>query len=171
MEVLFENCYTRTPAIHKEIYRRYLITSPLQIVTNILAVLVLLLFSALNILRMILGEPFRFGGYIFVALLFLVREAMYIFTYKTAIKRDYEMNQGQPLECKTVITESGMQFITSGSEITVELSAIKKVIKTRNLILLHTKANLVYALIDNGFTVGSKDEFIQFLKNKGFKIK
>ena len=41
---------------------------------------------------------------------------------------------------------------------------------TKNLILLHSKAKLIYIFRKDTFTKGTKNDFIAFLKDKGVKI-
>jgi hypothetical protein len=48
---------------------------------------------------------------------------------------------------------------------------IKGAVQTKNLILLRTKANMIWIFRKDSFSVGSKEEFISFLKNKGIKVK
>ena len=43
--------------------------------------------------------------------------------------------------------------------------------QTKNLILLKSRANLIYILRKDTFTKGTKDDFIAFLRSKGIKVK
>lgn len=43
--------------------------------------------------------------------------------------------------------------------------------KTKNLILLQSKASLIYIFRKDTFTKGTTDDFVIFLRSKGIKIK
>lgn len=48
---------------------------------------------------------------------------------------------------------------------------IVKAVQTENLILLRSKANLIYIFRKDTFIKGTHEEFIMFLRGKGIKIK
>ena len=67
------------------------------------------------------------------------------------------------------INEKG-NFTIGGAD-TVEFNKIKNAIQTKNYILLRSKANLIYIFCKDTFTVGTKEEFVSFLRAKGIKVK
>ena len=82
---------------------------------------------------------------------------------------------GGEVTVRTEVTDTYMQQIidnsTSGAVNKMELSSIKKVVQTKNLILVFTKARLVWILRKDTFGDRSKEEFLAFLRGKGLKIK
>lgn len=54
--------------------------------------------------------------------------------------------------------------ITDHSENRVSLSDVKKVVETKNLIVLFTKGNMTVTLDKNGFLSGNADECMDYLK-------
>lgn len=87
------------------------------------------------------------------------------------LKRHKEL-YGEDLEVVSEITNDSIkQIYSNGAQNQIFYDTIKKVCLTKNYILLHSKANLLYTLSKNGFSVGNEVEFLKFLKNKGIKVK
>lgn len=168
MEVLFENHHIRDKAMIKELYRRNYFTSPLFILTDILACI----FIFIDVARIILTQSILLAGIIFPIFVFAYQIISYLLTCRVAVKRDLECNKGEYPECNLIVTDSYIQLNTSGGAVSqIEFSTIKQVMQTKHLILLRTKANLVYIFTKDGFTVGTLEGFTSFLKNKGVRIK
>ena len=70
-----------------------------------------------------------------------------------------------------LVTEDGIESYNTGNENKMQISydKIKKVIKTKHYYLLKSKAKLCWAFKKDGFTTGNPEEFLSFLRNKGFK--
>ena len=92
-------------------------------------------------------------------------------TVKTTLKRDIELF-GKPLSgvtkvtCDSIITEAEFAGNTETG-----LDKIKCAHQTKNLILVRTKARLIFIFRKDGFSIGTKEDFVAFLKNKGIKVR
>ena len=73
---------------------------------------------------------------------------------------------------ETIVTNEYIQNTAStGAVNKLEYNKIRNSVQTKNLILLRSKANLIYIFRKDTFTKGDKESFIRFLNNKGVKIK
>ncbi|MBR3987922.1 MAG: YcxB family protein [Clostridia bacterium] len=94
---------------------------------------------------------------------------IYFKNLNVTLKRDIEINK-KPIEVEVRVTnESIVQTQSTGSEFTLDFSDIKKIVKTKKFIYLWSKSNMLYSIKKEGFIVGSADDFLAFLKAKGFK--
>ena len=166
MDVLFRNTHTRTKELTKEMYRYFYFQQKSSIV---IYVLLSVCFLA-NAVSGILGYTYSLAVLAGVPLLILFRIFLYTCQVNTMRKRDQEMSE-QDIEVETVVTDEYVQSTALGGHSKIGLDKIKRATRTKNLILLHTKANLIYIFRKDSFTVGNYDEFIAFLKNKGIKVK
>ncbi|MBR2715543.1 MAG: YcxB family protein [Ruminococcus sp.] len=79
---------------------------------------------------------------------------------------------GGPATIKSFVTEDSVRALApSGGTNEVAYNNVRRAIQTENLIFLQTKANLLYVFLKDGFTLGTAEEFIAFLKSKGIKVK
>ena len=78
---------------------------------------------------------------------------------------------GQILIKTTVTDECVCITAPDGASGKLEYCNVNKAIQTKNLIILETKAKLFYVFAKDGFTKGSKEDFVAFLQSKGIKIK
>ena len=167
MEILFENSYTRNKQLAKEIYCYIYFTRK-----SIAIPFALLLISFIsNILFGVLYNSFSMVVLIIVPLFFLFQFYLYFHHVNAMIKRDIEVH-GKGISVETIVTDEFIQNTAStGAVNKLEYDKIKKVIQTKNLILIWSKANLIYIFRKDAFTKGTEAEFIMFLKDKGVKIK
>ena len=147
MNILFENSYIRNKDLAKEMYgyiffrRNYLFV----------AYIVLLISFIINLILLITTRSTNWFVFIFVPFFLLLRIFTYFQSIKLMVKRDNEVNGG------------GVNKL--------EYNKFKKCNQTKNLILLQSDAKLIYVFRKDGFSVGSCDEFFDFLRNKGIKVK
>ena len=171
MENLFENKYIRTKEYYGEFYLYFHFKRPKLIVVNILFLLgfiagLLFAFSAHSV------SPQSYITLIVVPVLMWI---LMIFRYtkgkKISCERELELNNGQPGESNFMVTEDGIDVydIASESKNHINFSQIKKIIKTRNFYILLTKAKLGCVFKKDSFVKGTPDEFLAFLRAKGFK--
>jgi len=86
------------------------------------------------------------------------------------IKRNREAGEEDRPVC-TIVTDEYIQVnAPNGAKAEVQYSNIRRVTRTKNLILLHSRANLMYIFRNDAFCCGGKDEFVAFLREKGIKI-
>ena len=145
--------------------------------------------SGENKVNPFLGNPFRFdqkpdafalaarksknkwGVFIFVPLFLLFQLYCYFRQVNTMVKRDSEVH-GKEISVETIVTNEYIQNTAStGAVNKLEYDKIRSAVKTKNLILLRSKANLIYIFRKDTFSKGTKDEFIAFLASKGIKVK
>ena len=172
MESIFENEYERTEKIVKECYKTAYFKRPFFLVMNIILVI-----SALTSLFCSFWEQediiYPVFIVIWVCVVFCMEAFVYFRNIKLMIQRDSEQCKGKKPIVRTTVYESELRLenISSGGVSEFEFCSIKKGISTKNLIALITKAKLVMIFSKNGFTKGTAEEFISFLKAKGIKIK
>ena len=167
MEILFENSYVRNKLLAKEIYTHYYFQRKWLVVCY-----ALLLLSFLgNILISIFEKTFNWGVFIFVPLFFLFQLFCYFQQVNTMVKRDSEVH-GKEISVETIVTNEYIQNTAStGAVNKLEYDKIRNVVQTKNLILLRSKANLIYIFRKDTFTKGNNEDFAHFLRSKGIKIK
>lgn len=167
MEILFKNSYTRNKELAKEIYRFYYFKRKWLIVCYIFFAVS---FFA-NIISAVFYQSYNVGVLVFVPLFVAFQFYCYFHQVNTMIKRDNEVH-GKEIEVETIVTTSFIQNTAStGSVNQIEYDKIKNAIQTKNLILLRSKANLIYIFNKDTFDVGTKEEFVSFLMSKGIKVK
>jgi hypothetical protein len=166
MNILFKNNYTRTKGLAKEIYQHFYFKRPLYIVFDILFGLSFIA----NAVSLILGQYSNNNVFIIVPLFVGFQFYLYFKSVNAMVKRDSEVNSDNLIHVDTIVTDEFIRNTAStGSVNEIPYFKIKKVIKTKNLILLWSKANLIYIFHKDTFTKGSTIEFIELLRDKGFK--
>lgn len=166
MEILFENYYVRNRFLIKEIYTYSYFKNPILLILNLFIVLFTLIILYLCILK----STFSFALLI-APIYFLFVFIKYKSYVNNTIKRDNEVNGGKNIEVNTIVTDEYIQNTAStGSVYKVPYDNIRNCKQTKNLILLYSKANLIYIFRKDTFSKGSANEFIEFLKNKGINV-
>lgn len=165
MEILFENKYTRDKEWAKDVYSYIYFRRPIIIV-----------FDVLFALYFIVGIYLIFTSSVYWSYIFtpLVWYALTIFLYwrnvNTVIKRDLELH-GKAIEVIVTVTDDIIkQSQSTGSEYQLNYNDIKRVIKTKKYICLWSKTNMLYSFKKDSFSIGSAEDFLFFLKNKGIKV-
>jgi len=167
MEIFFENSYVRNKELAKEIYRYYYFQRKWLVVCYAL----LLLSFLSNIFISIFEKTYNWGVFIFVPLFLFFQLYCYFRQVNTMVKRDSEVH-GKEISVETIVTNEYIQNIAStGAVNKLEYDKIRNSVQTKNLILLRSKANLIYIFRKDTFTKGDKESFIRFLNDKGVKIK
>lgn len=156
MEILFENRFVPTVEIIREVYRKTRLCSP--------RALVLYAVCAYFLIRTIWA--LCFGGNLLPILPLLAVFALgkHFWDYHRAVKEAME----HPTEQRIVVTEQGIAM--DGYPSVITCSQIRKVSRTKNLILLHTRGKQVISLPCRSFTIGAMEDFLLFMILNGFKI-
>ena len=167
MEILFKNTIVRNKEMAKEIYRFYYFKRKILVLCYVLLAISFLA----NLASAIMNQPYSIVVFVIVPLFVALQFFCYFSQVNAVIKRDLEAH-GKEIEVETVVTQDYIEYTTStGSVSRVEYDKFKTAIITKNLILLHSKANMIYMFRKDAFEIGTKEEFISFLKSKGIKIK
>ena len=129
-----------------------------------------ILLRFLNIYLLILKEDRASHIYtIFVGVLIILCGVLGCHKYvKTWYAREVEprATNGTTTYTIEVYEDKLVHCSTLGTRQDLELSRIKKVVKTKSYILLQSNANLLYVFDKNGFTKGTLEEFLDFLRKK-----
>ncbi len=168
MEVIFENSYVRNKKFAKHLYRYFYFYRPIRIFIFIF----LLLMTPWYVHEIIVwGWQGIYSAFCLYLILVLLQIPLYFHQVNSMLKRDKEVHGCEPT-ITTIVLEEYIEFsVTSGATNQLQYDMIKKCRETKHLILLRTKAKLVYALPKCAFTKGSADEFKVFIRNKGIKIR
>ena len=173
MNILFENQYARTKDFHREIFLYSFFKRPSRVVLHVLLASIFIL----SILSLLFPGVFPFGNtaviylpfwVVVVAVMMIVR---YVKTVEISRKRDLEINNGEPVEIKMILTDDGIESFRADSESKIHISYqnIKKIITIRNYYILLTEAKYYIAFKKDGFVTGTPDEFVSFIKSKVIK--
>jgi hypothetical protein len=161
MEILFENTHVRTEDFVKEIFQYVLFKRKPLIVSGLLFLLTLILNAYV-------------GNWMLIIILCIFLALFFAFAYsknvKLTIRRDEEISPN-PITVNTVVTDGYIQPAFSvGSVYKIYFRDIKQAAQTKNYILLTTKAMQILAFRKAGFSKGTPEEFIAFLRTKGYKL-
>ena len=109
-----------------------------------------------------------FGIYLFVLRVIRVKKSI-----KISLERDKESNHGNFVSVQNLVTENSIvvksSLNESGTE--YEISCVDKAYRSKNYIYLITKAKLVMVFDINNFSKGTPEELVEFVRQKGIKIK
>lgn len=168
MEILFKNTYTRDREWAKDIYGYLNFRRPLHIVFCVFFGV----FIAYNLFSFFMyGDTVCLAYLIIPAFWFTFVIALYFKNIKITLQRDFEIH-GKLIEISVVVTDEIItQKQSTGSELYLNFSDIKKVVVTKKYVYLWSKANLIYSFKKDGFVVGNATDFLTFLKSKGIKAR
>lgn len=167
MEALFENKFTRNKAMLKEIYGYIYFRRKFSVICIALIILSAIFYTVLSVSN----GTFEWLYPAFIVFFLLFRVFYYFRQINAVEKRDAEV-YGKEISVEVSVTEEYIQNTAStGAVNKLEYGKVKRVYQTKNFILFHSKANLLYIFSKDGFTKGTKEEFIEFIKSKGIKIK
>ncbi len=171
MEPKFECKYTRTEKIMQEFFGYSLFLKTSSMIINIL----LALFFIWGIIQLIVSplpfnEKITFIAAIVVSAFALLFKIFVCFhNAKKFIRRDMEVNNCVMKDIDLKVYDDQICQATQSSNVDLDFNKIKKVIQTKNLILLMTYTELCLVFEKNSFTIGTSDEFLEFIRSKGFK--
>ena len=165
MEPKFENKHSIDKPFLKELYFYQFFLSPAALILTGVLLLALILLVAD-------GGAFRIFGPIYILLFIGSRVYRYFRTVKNYEKRYLEVGEGKEVENTTLVYEDYLHLSTSnGGNNKLPLDRIKNSFSTKNYYFLRSESKLCYAFKKDGFTKGSLEEMIAFLKGKGLKVK
>ena len=168
MEPLFENRHIRNKAMFQEFGRYSMLHNPATIIFSICTVALL----HLTVSDWFANETLSINYLFYICILWGSFIFVYYRSVDLSVKRELELNHGQPMEQHFFVNEDGFTAQgPSGGTTEVSFDTIKKVRQTKHLILLCTKTKLFWAFPKQTFTKGTPEEFLAFLKAKGFRVK
>ncbi len=174
METLFENKYTKDKTSVREYLNYFYWKKPILLMLNILFAL-LFVFTIVSIF---LPAIFPYNNdlkalYIVLPLfIWTVNITRYFKALKLSVMRDREINNGNPIDMHYIVSDDKVEVHCESIETknSVSIFQVKKVVKTKNFIILVTEAKLSFVLKKDSFIKGTPEELIEFLKSKGLKI-
>ena len=166
MDSLFENTYTADKSFYQELYSYFHFRRPITVATFILCGICFTSQLALAIFDL----EYNIGIMILTALFPLFKLFMYVNQVNSLTKRNKEISTEALSICSTVYEDHLEISASNGSTLNLELSKIRSAVHTKNYVVLRSDARLIYSFGKDGFTKGTKDEFIAFLKSKGIKV-
>lgn len=168
-DVLFENSYVRDRTLAQEIYWYLYFKRPFYVAIDIIFTMCLVS----NLITLIFyNVSLSAVVFVLVPLFYGVQFISYRRAVGIMLKRDNEIHRDMPITVQTVVTDKFIRNTAStGSVYEIEFSKIVRGYQTKNLILLRSKANLIYIFRMDTFTRGTVGEFISFLYQKGIQIK
>lgn len=169
MPTLFESGFAMTKDFYQEIFSFYSLKRPTKIIRLVIIILVALLMLWLTILDSFRNIHFDIALGIQILLLILYF-TIYPIQVNVTLKRNAELSKNAPISCTISATENSINYNTNVSKIEIEFSNIKKAFQTKNYIMLVSNANLIYSFRKDNFTVGSAEDFLKFLRSKGYKL-
>lgn len=173
MDSLYVNRYKRDEGLFKELYRYFYLTRPIHILIYVISAIV---YAEAITCVILYGRIGKVAAFLLIAMTvsLLVRVFNYFSQTKMAIKRDREIvgSSDKKVDFNVTVTD---EFIKCGADgigfNTIAYDSVRVVKQTKNLILICTKARLVYTLRKDSFEVGTKDEFLAFMRSKGITVK
>lgn len=167
MEPLFENVYVRDEKVLKEYLGWMLMRRPIDYFLYIVAGV----YFVESVVMWFWLEYFNPFIWILLAVVAALKVIGWHRSVKLTLQRDLELNGGEPVQLEIAVTEDAIRAQTRQDAPEILFSSIKKVTQTKNLIILISKARLAFVLTRDGFTRGTADEFLKFLRDKGLKVK
>ena len=161
MEPRFINSYTASKQIVREFKHKMI--RPLA--TAIPA-------AVLGILMIAVGLYAREGEKILTGALLIVLGATIVIVTEWDASRTWKMMceqaNGKPIEATITFSNEKAVNESHGMEGRIELNYadIRKVKRSKNLIILVTKARLGHMLRRDSFTLGTEEEFMEFIKER-----
>ena len=168
-EPLFKNSFVRDENSIKEMYKQMYFSFARLAPFCILAFLVLV-FIIIYIFKSPWGDPLV----IYFFLIFCISIAIatiinYRRSVKNTIQREKELGNNGTLMQELSVFEDKVIFQMRGNTLTIEFENITSFGMTNNYVYLISKGKVWYDFKKDSFTLGSAEEFIDFLRSKGIK--
>ena len=168
-EILFEVYGVTTDATLRELLFHLHFKQPWRIVLFVMiAIHALLLIFQFTVLK-IYSESLMISAALVLSYVVYV-----ILGYRAALKnvlrREQELNP-ERYPTRITVTERKLKLEQNENEQQYDLKLIKKVIATKSAICLGTYSSLFIILDRSDFVKGTCEEFCDFLRTQGFKIK
>lgn len=170
METKIESTYVRDEKFVKEYFSYHSYKRPSGIIITVICILAIVsgvinVFANnkyLAIISIVLG--------IYLLILRVIRVKKSI---KISLERDKESNHGSFVSVQNFVTENSIVVKSSSNETGTEyeMSCIEKAYRSKNYIYLITKAKLAIVFDVNNFSKGTPEELIEFMSQKGIKVK
>lgn len=166
MEPLFINRYVRDETVFRELHFYYRYRRPLMLIIHILLAVDFLYSVIATVFFFPLWEPI-----VIVLLGEILIYVMYRIQLSSAVKRDRETFGGQP-EVTVEVTETGIRGSANGQfSAEVPFDQFRRATETKHLIVLTSKARLLYIFHKDSFQQGTVAELRRFLWERKIYVK
>ena len=170
METKIESTYVRDEKFTKEFFSYHSYKRPLGIIITVICIFAIVsgvinVFANNEYLAII---SILLGIYLFILRVIRVKKSI-----KISLERDKESNHGSFVSVQNLVTENSIVVKSSSNETGTEyeMSCIEKAYRSKNYIYLITKAKLAIVFDVNNFSKGTPEELIEFMNQKGIKVK
>ena len=170
METKIESAYIRNEKFAKEYFSYHAYKQPSGIIITVICIFAIVS-GVINVFaynEYLAIFAIVLGIYLFVLRIIRVKKSI-----KISLERDKESNHGNFVSVQNLVTENSVvvksSLNESGTE--YEMSCIEKAYRSKNYIYLITKAKLAIVFDVNNFSKGTPEELIDFIRQKGIKLK
>jgi len=174
METIFENQYAHNKQFFNEFFGYHYFRKPARIASNMLFAIAFVL-GLLYFFHPGFAIKHNQTAMMFISIpaVFWSALAAKLFRYRQLGKRqELEINAGKKLDAKMHVYNNYIVVISpAGIQNTIPFYHVKTVAKTKNLYILHTQSKLEVIFERNSFTKGTVEDFVVFLRHKGYKVK
>ena len=166
-EPLFKNSFVRDEQAIKEAFKNYYFKSKAFKVIYWLYPIALLL----SLRSFILDGSSSFSFWLVYGIVFAILiSVIYKREVKTAIMRDKELGNGKEMLMDLTVYDDRIELLALENKQTLYFADAKAAFNGKDYINIITKAKYIYTFKKDSFTLGTSDEFLEFLKSKGIKI-
>ena len=170
MKTIIEAGYIRDEKFAKEFYTYYAYHCPAGIIITTICILAIVV----GVINIIAIQQYLSIISVVLGIFLLIMRAVRVKTsIKISLDRDKESNHGNCVSLQNIVTQNSILVKSSLNEAGTDydISCIVKAYRSKNYIYLLTKAKLVIIFDVNKFSKGTPEELIEFIRNKGIKIK
>ena len=170
METKIESTYVRDEKFAKEYFSYHSYKRPSGIIFTVLCILTIVS-GFLNVLAY--NEYWAIVSIVLGISVLVLRFIRVKKSIKIFLERDKESNHGSFISVQNLVTENSIVVKSSSNETGTEyeMSCIEKAYQSKNYIYLITKAKLAIVFDVNNFSKGTPEELIEFMNQKGIKVK
>ncbi len=173
MEPKFKNEYDRTRELVHEFYRYAYLLRRSRVVLAIVSFLVSIGCMWLCVIDAVSNDTASAATYLVLSLLLaacpFLAYLLYRMQAKRLLRRDAEISGGGYYHADYLLYDDRI-VLASSSEKSIAYESVTRVILSPNLILLLTRARQCVILDKDGFTLGTQEACISFLKSKGLRF-
>ena len=165
-DVLFELEYTRRIEDLKAAYRRVFFLMTSSVILHTMLVVMLLGYAYLGVKTH--DRTYQIlAGILLLAL--LLRVWQYFWSMRLLERRERETFNGKEPTVHVEIFDDFIRLKTV-SETETPISSLKQAFRMKSLIVIRTKANLLFVFPFSGFKLGTPEGLLRFLAGHGVKI-
>ena len=166
--ILFKNVHTRPKQMFQEMLFCHYFKQPIPLLLHCMLILSLIYHVAHWILH---GAPnTAIVTPFFYAFLVAVLYILHILQVRISYKRELEISP-TPIQYTLYAKQDRLSVVSDlGTNIDFEYTVIKKALKSKHYVFLITKAKHAIVVEKNGFSKGTYENFLVFLRDKNIKI-